>query len=326
MRVLVLPLNADHRQEGMLCGFRRVFGEGNVIELDYCNVRDPDERMLAVLRDYSIGWVFMHLNQTEKIGGRLIEQGRAISPRTVFTQWMGDWRASVSPKAREIGVAADVTFISSVGQIPLYKAAGARRVEYLQIGLDYAEDVLGQPPWTPPFRVPQVVMCGNYYAHQFPGGGDRMAALRALRAAGIDAGAVGSGWPTGVMDPPVVGSCGVKQQHHVYKRALVALSCNNINDCRLYYSDRQLVTLASGTPTVCRYVPGLEVEFEDGRHCFFYRNDTELCDRVLRLIHDSELRARIGAAGRAEVVARHTWEARVRQAFGVVQSVMEARG
>jgi hypothetical protein len=322
VRVLVLPLNADHRQEGMLCAFRRVFGEGNVIELDYCNVRDADARMLDILKTYSIGWVFMHLNQTEKIGGRLIEQARAISPHTVFSHWMGDWRASVSPKSREICATTDVTFISSQGQLGLYRAVGAKRVEYLQIGLDWAEDVLGLPPWSPPFRVPHVVLCGNWYAHQFPGGGDRMKAVQALQNARIDVGVVGSGWPA---HAPFIGTCGVKQQHHVYKRALVALSCNNINDCRLYYSDRQLVTLASGTPTVCHYVPGLEEEFLDGKHCLFYRNETELCDRVLRLIRDEGLRDRIGAAGRAEVIARHTWKSRVEQAFGVVQNVMETR-
>jgi glycosyltransferase involved in cell wall biosynthesis len=238
----------------------------------------------------------------------------------VVTHWTGDARPSVSPYLASICKATHVTFASSFGGLEQFKAAGARRAEYLQIGLDWAEDVMGEPDWVPPFRVPDVVFVGGYYSH-FPGAAQRVEAVRALQEAGIDVGIVGGAWPAGF---PVVGKCEVKQQHHVWKRAKVALNVNNFNNIVGYYSDRQLIAMASGTPVVCYAIPGLGLEFEHGKHMLSYRTNEELVSAVKMLLSDEATARRIGRAGRAEVIKNHTWFNRILQAIPIVEEIQAA--
>jgi spore maturation protein CgeB len=79
--------------------------------------------------------------------------------------------------------------------------------------------------------------------------------------------------------------------------------------------------MASGTPVVCRYVPGLENEFIDGTHCMFWRNHEELLDRVRWLLEFPESALSLGAAGRLHVNAHHTWNARIRQLAPMIESM-----
>jgi spore maturation protein CgeB len=145
-------------------------------------------------------------------------------------------------------------------------------------------------------------------------------AARRLRDEGFDFGVVGRNWPS---DVPVVGECArQQQQHHVWKRAKVALSINHFNQVELCYSVRQLVAMASGTPVVCHHVPGLEREFKQGVHCLWYRDGDEMVSQVRRLLADEALRRALGTAGREEVVAHHSWFARV---LGIIPFVERIR-
>jgi hypothetical protein len=310
-RCLALPLNYDHPQTGQVDALRALVPE--VAVLDYLAEPDPqraNERLLAMVRAAPPDLVWCQLQDTNVITAASLAQIQREHPGTSIVHWTGDARPNVSPYLASICQATDITYVSSVGALPMYRAAGARRAEYLQIGLDWDEDVLGIPAWEPPFRVPDVVFCGNYYGRAFPGTELRLAAVLRLRAEGLDVGVVGGGWPG---NAPVVGSCGVKQQHHVYRRAKVALSVNHYQDIERYYSDRQIICMASGTATVCAYIPGLEAEFTDMVHCSWFHHLDDLVARVHALLDDADLRARIGAAGRERVMAEHSWTRRMEQ-------------
>jgi len=201
----------------------------------------------------------------------------------------------------------------------MFRAAGAERAEYLQIGIDESED-LNAPPRAAPWPVPSVVFCGSHYGSAFPGTRARELAIKALMNAGIQVGVVGAGWPAWA---PVLGACPVKQQVHVWRAALVCLNVNHYNDVERYYSDRQLIAMASGTATVCHYIPGLEEEFENRRHCIWYKQIDELVPIVTELLSDEGLRQAIGAAGKSEVAANHTWTARVRSILPLIEETRQ---
>lgn len=325
-RVLLATINADHPQRGMVDGFQKVFGVANVYNYDYlARERDGLPRLriqaeiIAAAQEVRPDWMWLQLQDIGAIRAQTLHGIRQALPRTVLSHWMGDCRSSISPYLASICRATHLTLLSNVGQIGAFMAAGAARARYLQIGLDWEEDVLGQPPWEPPFRVPEVVFCGGFYGAAFPGTGDRLAAARALVGAGIDFGVVSqSGWPEGI---PVVGTCHVKQQHHVWRKASVCLNVNHFNDIELYYSDRQLIAMVSGNPLICAYVPGLEREFVNGEHCLWYRTAGELVSHARALLSDPGLRKRIGAAGRALVKARHTWEYRIRDVLPEIEAI-----
>ncbi len=262
-RVLVVPLNYSHRQAGQLDAFADVFRSGNVLEFDYMGrlrLGQSNEQITGEFVrnaiDWKPDWIWMQVQGSNIINALGLAAIKRELPKTVITHWMGDARTSVPGDLAEFCRWTDATLISSddQSQRAMYHAAGAKRIHYVQIGLDYQEDVLGLPVWEPPFKVPDVVFIGGYYGDMFPGSVERLAAVRRLVQEKIDVGVVGAGWPS---DIPVIGTCHVKQQHHVWKRAKVALSINHFNNLELYYSDRQLIAMASGTPVVCHYVPGL---------------------------------------------------------------------
>lgn len=318
-------INADHPQLGMRQAFEEVVGAGAVADYDYLalhraghSVAQINDGFVAAVRAFHPDWVWLQVQESGIISADTVRAAAEACPTAVISHWMGDCRRTVPSYLASICAATDLTLVSNAGQLDMFRAAGARRAEYCQIGLDFQEDVLGLPAWTPPFHVPDVVFCGNHYGMTFPAGPDRLRAIWALRRAGVQVGVVGTGWPAGF---PVLGQCGVKQQHHIYTRAKVALSLSHFNDIALYYSDRQLVAMASGTPVVCQYVPRLETEFTDGVHCMFFRSVDTLIKKVTTLLDDKPLRVRIGAAGKTIVVERHTWAARFRQILPIITSL-----
>lgn len=314
MKILLATINYTHPQRGMEHAFKTIFGADNVLDFDYRhyspgNLPATNQRFVELCKTHQPDWVWMQLQDTGVITASAIVEARRVCPRAIFTHWTGDARPTISPYLASICKVTDVTYASTQGHLGRYQEAGARRARYLQIGLDWHEDVLGARKPDIKFRVPEVVFCGGYYGSAFPEGTRaREAAIRALQAAKLDVGIVGPGWPRNF---PVVGTCHVKEQVHIYQRAKVALNVNHFNTIARYYSDRQLIAMVSGTPLVCHYIPGLELEFRHGEHCYWYSTEAELVEYVKALLAEPELARRIGQAGRAEVVARHTWQSRI---------------
>ena len=331
-RVLVLPLNYDHPQEGMVEAFRQVFGDVSVSVFDYLFVQKQlqgsavyaDAEFFEVATRLKPDWIFMQLQETGIVTPATIGSIKLALPNTVITQWNGDYRPELGEYQKSIARACDLTLLSSRGQLADYTRAGARDVAYCQIGLDWSEDVLGKPAWQSPFEVPEIVFIGNYYEHGpwKRGTAERLDAVKRLNAVfGARFGVVGSGWPAGT---PVIGACTVKQQHHVWKRAKVAINVNHENHVESYYSDRLLIALASGTPVVTYKVPGLDREFDVGEELLAYDEtltDDDLVNCVdFLLTHPSRARE-IGMRGRLRVMREHSWYARILQILPTIQGL-----
>ncbi len=327
-RVFMSTINFDHPQKGMEHAFGGIFGP-RVATFDYLQLErmgmskdQINEEFAHAVIEYRPDWLWLQAQDTDIIQGDTLLRIREKLPKCVLSHWAGDMRATVSPYLQSICKATHLTTASSFTQLPLFREAGAQRAEYLQIGLDWAEDVMGEPDWIPPFRVPEIVFCGNYYGTSFPEGTKtREGAIRALQEAGLDVGIVGSGWPS---DFPTVGSCGVKQQHHVWKRAKICLSVNHFDQMERYYSDRQLIAMASGTPVLCQYVPGLQKEFDDGHDLLWFVDEKIMVEQAMILLNCPEKAKRIGLAGRARVLRDHTWFSRILGILPVVEEI--ARG
>jgi len=299
--------------------FRGLFGDKNVLEFDYQGSSDPNGEFVNNAVSFKPDWIYLQVQETGLISSNSILKVRSLLPRTVITHWMGDARRSISMYLASISRSTHLTLISNIGQIADYKSVGAPRVEYHQVALDWKAAVAVESHWDPPFPVPDVVFCGNHCNPEyFTGMADRLALIKAMVRSGISFGVVGSSWPEWV---PVIGSCTVQQQQHIYRMAKVVLSVNNFNDIELYYSDRQLHAMFSGTPVVCKYIPGLEREFKDGKHCMFYSRPDQAVTAARTLLADRTLSETIGREGRAEVVRNHTFFSRVISIFPVIEEI-----
>lgn len=314
-RVLVAPLNYSHRQLGQIDAFHHVLGRGNVREFDFMAIYrqgdNPNARLLASALEFQPDWIWLQVQGADIINAPTLLRIREMLPHCLITHWMGDLRLEVGEGLAAVCKATHATLISNedARQHAMYARAGAMRTHYVQIGLD-PED-LADSGWEPPFRVPDVVFCGGHYGHvpSFAAGtAERIGAIRALRDAGVDVGVVGPGWPS---DIPVVGQCHVKQQVHVYRKAKVALSINHFNDYNLYYSDRHLIAMASGTPVAARWIPGLDREFRPKVDCLFWTTMDSLIECVTYLLGTDSERWIIGHSGRGCAIVDHTWRRRI---------------
>lgn len=279
------------------------------------NRTDVDHLLLHKVKIFKPDWIWAQLHDSKILSPHTFFQIKKMLPDCVIVTWNGDCREELAEQSRQFCRVVDVVLASAAGNLKWYVGAGAKHVGYLQIGLDWKEDIDHEPAWEPPFRVPEVVFCGRYYQH-FPGVTMRAQVVGALLRAGIDAGVVGDGWKNVGIKP--LGNCTTKQQAQVYKRAKVVLSINNFNEVDRYYSDRQLIGMASGKPVVCYAIPGIELEFTDGVHCLFFKTVDEAVRKVQLLLRNPGYAERVGAAGRRVVMQEHSWLRRMLDVVGHV--------
>ncbi len=326
-RVLMTTINYDHPQAGMIHAFEGLFGKENVCHFDFLDltrrtnwgVEHVNEEFVKLALTCKPDWIFLQLQNTGVITPESIDKIREALPGTVLTHWSGDVRDKVGSYFAGVCKATHLTLAANVGHLKRYEEAGARETLYVAHGIDWNEDVQGEPAWEPPFQVPDVVYCGNHYGDRVMGTPVREAAIRALVEAKIPVGIVGSGWEnTGL---PVLGSCQVKQQIHVYRKAKVVLSVNHFPDLEGYHGDRTITAMASGTPVITRYFPLIEREFSEGVNVMVFRSEQELVEKTRQLLDDEGLRRALGAAGRREILLHHTWLSRILQVLPRVEEI-----
>lgn len=323
-KVFTATINADHPQRGMIHAFDSLFYTHHFdylqMERNGATASDINAHFIAEVLQFQPDWCWLQLQNTGLIQRDAILEIKRALPHCVVSHWMGDCRYTVSDYLASICFATDISFIAAAGQEDMFRAAGAKFVKYLQIAIDWHEEYLEDERFKPPFQVPEVLLIGNHYGPAFPGTPQRESALRALRDAGLNYGVVGSGWPG---DINTVGSCHVKDQIAIWKRAKVGISISNFNEIPLYYSDRQIISMASGTPIVCYRVPDLETEFTSGRHCLFFKTNEELVGQVKFLLDNPDIAELIGREGRAIILREHTWFRRVLDILPLIEQTQK---
>lgn len=329
-RIFMATINADHPQAGMIHAFEGIFGKENVRHFDYLDlakrsnwgIEHVNEEFLRAAVDWKADWAWLQLQNTSVITPDSLIALREKLPHCVLTHWSGDVRDKVASYFAGICKATDLTLAANVGYLKKYEEAGAKETMYVAHGLDWNEDVLGLPAWESPFKVPEIVYCGNHYGDRVMGTEAREKAVRALFEAKLPIGVVGSGWEnTGL---PVLGSCHVKQQVHVYRKAKVVLSVNHFPDLAGYHGDRTITAMASGTPVITRYFPEIEKEFAEGVDLLVFRSEQELVEKAKQLLEDEALRKDIGRAGRREAILHHTWFSRIFEVLPRVEEIHQS--
>ena len=107
------------------------------------------------------------------------------------------------------------------------------------------------------------------------------------------------------------------KQNDIYNGAKIILSINHFNDVELYFSDRQLISMASGTLTLCHYIPGLEKYFKNKEELVWFKTEEEaleLANYYLNSNHQEEVEY-IGKNGSKKVLEEHSYFCRVQKLF-----------
>jgi glycosyltransferase involved in cell wall biosynthesis len=85
-----------------------------------------------------------------------------------------------------------------------------------------------------------------------------------------------------------------------------------------FWSNRIYLMAAMGIPCLVEYVPGLEKEFDDGKHVVFARDEADFCNQLQLLLDDPVLRVSIGEAGRKHVLENYKYSDRLNTILSAV--------
>jgi glycosyltransferase involved in cell wall biosynthesis len=85
-----------------------------------------------------------------------------------------------------------------------------------------------------------------------------------------------------------------------------------------------LESMSCGTPVIASNLPGVRTLFRDGEHGFLVTpgDEATLAERMAILAKNPPMVTRMGAAGRARVIERYTWEVAAEKLLTTYQEVL----
>jgi len=313
-KVLYLPINnREIVQTGMydafidngfnLCSFDfftcvRTIGNGIATQI-----------FMSVVQDFMPEWIHMQLQDTNTFTPNDIMEIKKLCPRIIITNWTGDIRNEAIPYFVNISKVVDLSLISSVGQLKMYREAGCKNVEYWQIGYD--------PKRFFPLKEKElsgeynhdVVLCCNEYDY-FPGKDSRKNIVLLLKQRFGNKFSLYGAWKSVDF---CKGSLDFWEQNQAYNSAKVVISVNNFNDVEMYFSDRQLISMASGTPTVSHYIPGMERYFTNNENILWFKTPQECLELVQFCLNNPDKAEQIGKAGAEIIKKEHSYACRTKE-------------
>ena len=230
--------------------------------------------------------------------------------------WFSDYPAEFDSGLR-LADAYDSFFLASSYAAERHREAGRKHSFWLPFGCDpesHHPDLTDSPTARRgPVDVPEVVFVGSHYP-------ERQVLLRFLR--GLPVGIWGPGWERAADDPvlrPMIrgGALRPGAWRRLYARARVVVNIHYgafgpIESSGDLASTRVFEILACGAFQVVNTQGDVLRLFRDGEHLSVFAGGGDLRARVERGLTDGAFRLEVARAGRAEVLARHTYEHRAR--------------
>ncbi|MFA5048805.1 MAG: glycosyltransferase [Patescibacteria group bacterium] len=316
-RVLYLPINnREIRQTGMEDAFLK--NGFNLCSFDFYTcyrnegIDTASQLLKSVAKFFNPDWIHMQLQDTHTFSPQTISDIKQICPSAFITNWTGDIRNEAISYFVDISKVVDLSLISSIGQLEMYRNAGCKNVEYWQIGYD-PEKFYPLDENLKDKTINDVVFCANHNPTYFYKGElIRKEIINLLeKNIGNAFSLYGMYWPDNLKC--CKGHLLYFEQNIVYNSAKVVISINNFNNVEMYFSARQLIAMASGTPVVSHYIPGMEKYFTHMENILWFKTPEECLQLVNYCLANPEISKKIGKAGAEVVKNKHTYYKRVEE-------------
>jgi len=258
------------------------------------------------------------------------QRGTNVLPATVWRLreqwpwifWMnfdGDVHVNMreQPFYFEIARAVHLQTVISPTLFPLYASRGVG-VAFWPIGIE-PEYIRERGP----VDGPDVTFLGSLYGEGvFPEAEMRRDAVLALAKSELSLGLYGGGWPRVGLESKYTGE-NHTENAALYAGAKMALSISQSKDLWGYTSNRLYQICTSGCPALVQRFVGMEAGgYVDGETCIAWTTTDEMLEKArYYAAHDAE-RERIGAAGKAMTLDRHTWAHRVEALWEMIGGLL----
>lgn len=304
MRIAVLGAGGDHKTEASIVRAARSLGHDcrlvNVVGWRRC-AGPVAGRVVRYLTDAFEPDFLLFTRHTIELGDVAVKgllQGRPAA------FWYFD------PEPKEIvvrlGQLVGRMYVTYLGQVAGYRAAGVDQVDFLPQGVDPERDA-------PVDSAPGEYQCDT----SFVGSGHsryRDGVLRAVAAVGRLQ-IRGPGWSDAPSDLPVAGGpVHGNRLAQVIRGAAISLGASShpLQDReRFSASNRMWKILGSGGFYLGRHVEGIESFATDAQHCAWYRDVGQAAELTGHYLARPEERERIAREGRTHALAHHTYAHRL---------------
>ena len=312
---------SDVVQSGVYDAFRE---SGVKLDIfDYYSIYENSKRRSGPVRNRFIqvaqslrpDLIHMQIQHTNVIDANTIRKIKNILPNTIISNWTGDVRSFVPRSYKAIAKFSNVNLISSTGQLEMFRREIRQPVKYWQIGynpkLYYPEDKPRDK-----FEWDICFVGNNNPKEKYPGRIERELACKLMRKKfGNRFALFGNGWPKSLRSK---GSIDQKTVVNAYHKSFAVLSISHFNDIDHYFSDRLLMCMASGRPTIQYHFPKYESYFANNCDLVMAKNVQEIGNKMDWLLANPDMANYIGQSGAAKVAAEHTYLSRINELFGLV--------
>jgi spore maturation protein CgeB len=321
MKVMFLPLNYGMIiQKGVCDAFRNagcqleVFDYMNM-KIRGVNVRNIRQNLIERVGKFQPHLLHMQIQHTDVIDAGTIQNIKKRWPKIKITNINVDIRNYVQPQFKAIGRFSDYNLIPSTGQLHMYRKVLGDSVHYWQIGYD---PLLYYPPKRPLENFAYDAMfIGNYTVREsYPGTKAREKLCLLMNKHFRNRFALhGGGWPRKFK---AKGSLNQRKLVNAYHKSFCSISVNHFNDTPHYFSDRLLMCLACGRPTISLRFPKWETYFTNNCDLVIANSVDEIPKKVKFLLRNRELAEYIGKSGAEKAFAEHTYLSRINELLQLV--------
>lgn len=278
-------------------------------------VLDVRKKLIERCKSFKPDLLHMQIQHTNLIDGPTIGTIRALLPKLIVVNWTGDVRNYIPDTYKDVAKYSHFNLISSTGQIQQFKDSLRMDVKYWQIG--YNPKLYYKNLSTPDkFDYDVVFIANNNLIENYPGRSEREQVCKLLRARfGNRFGLFGNNWSPEFQSN---GSIAQPDVCRVYHKSACVLSVSHYNGLSHYFSDRLLMCLASGRPTVSLSFPKWQSYFTDNSDIIMADKIEDIPNKVSDLLNNPKLADFIGDSGAAKVFAEHTYLSRINELLEMV--------
>ncbi len=263
-----------------------------------------------------------------KADGMNVDMVTAIKQRGVpFVVWYPD---PIPPEPHIVSIArhSDYFFIMAQGRIGEYRKQGVNNIAWLSQAVtpSFYENII-LTPWDKAHYGSQVAFVGNLGT--LPQYRPRRKMLGKVIQAGFQLKWWGRRPSRKIKDLPFLfsrvcrsyGGEFVKLDtfYKVARAAKIFLSLDSYPEVRLSMSVRIYTAICCGAFYMSRKVEGIEEVFEPGKEIEVFETYREMIDKIGYYLAHEEKRKAIAEAGRARVIAQHTYRHRFSEMFNILK-------
>lgn len=321
-RVIYAPINfGDVVQDGVYDAFRQAGCDLNVFDYVHKHLSTGQndhrvrEEFLDNIKRFQPDVAFLQIQHMGIIDGETIRRAKDLCRKCIMVNWTGDVRNYVPVTYRQAAQYCDYNMISSTGQIKTFEEIIGKKISYLQIG--YNPKLYYPRAEQPKEFKYDCTFIGHYNPREnYPGTTVREKACEIMHREFRERfGLFGSAWPPQFCSK---GSVDQRSLINIYHDSVCNVSISHYNDLNHYFSDRLLMCMASGRPTISLTFPGWESYFTNNTDLVMVSSVEEIPNKIRWLKNNPDMANFIGTQGAVKVKHEHTYFTMVKKLLNII--------